>query len=243
MTLSERLTAVARMVTTGLTVADVGCDHGYLAIHLINKGIAPHVIAMDINKGPLEHATLHVTEAGLSERIDLRLSDGLEALDKGEADCVVMAGMGGRLMTDIMTKGSEVLSGVRELIMQPQSDIEYVRRHLEDNGYRIISEDIVFEDGKFYPMMKVIHGEMKLGKDVYYKFGKVLLHEEHQILRQFLMQEMGRLNSVKTTLLSSPETDRVKEGLEVVSADLDAVLEALEYCNGTNPVTIERVIK
>ncbi|MCR5356388.1 MAG: class I SAM-dependent methyltransferase [Lachnospiraceae bacterium] len=243
MPLSERLKAVEMLITPGLTVADVGCDHGYLAIHLIKEGISPHVIAMDINKGPLERAREHVWAAGLNDDIELRLSDGLDELKNGEAGCVVMAGMGGRLMTDIMTRGKEVLSRVKEVILQPQSEVEYVRHFLEDNGYRIISEDIVYEDSKFYPMMKTVHGDMSLKEDIYYKFGCILLKEEHPVLRMFLLSERERLEAVKAELDKAPSTDRVDEGLAKVQKELETINNALEFCEGTNPVTIERVIK
>ena len=243
MPLSERLKSVAQLITPGLTVADVGCDHAYLAIHLITEGVSKHVIAMDINKGPLERARENVDAAGLDDDIELRLSNGLDELNENEADCVVMAGMGGRLMTDIMTRGSKVLKGVREIILQPQSEVEYVRHYLEDNGYRIISEDIVFEDDKFYPMMKSIHGDMSLKKDIYYKFGSILLHEENPVLRMYLLSERDRLSGVKAELENAPLTARVDEGLKKVETELETINNALEYCEGINPVTIERVIK
>ncbi|MCR5509079.1 MAG: class I SAM-dependent methyltransferase [Lachnospiraceae bacterium] len=243
MPLSERLKAVSQLITPGLTVADVGCDHGYLAIYLIRNGISPHAIAMDVGEGPLSRAKEHVRESGLTEDIELRLSDGLCELKPGEADCVVMAGMGGMLMTDIMKRGREVLDGVKEIILQPQSDIGYVRRFLEDNGYMIISEDIVHEDGKFYPVMKAVHGEMDLKSDAFYKFGSILLREQHPVLRMFLMQEMDRLNRVKVSLLSAPETDSVREGLKTVSNDLNDVMEALEYCEGNDPIAVRELYR
>lgn len=243
MALSERLTAVARMITPGLRVADVGCDHGYLAIYLIKNHISPHVIAMDIGCGPLERAMEHVQEAGLAPEIEIRLSDGLAELNEDEADCIVMAGMGGPLMIDIMKRGEAICDEAREFILQPQSEIDRVRHFLEDNGYRIISEDIVLEDGKFYPMMKAIHGNMNLENEIYYRFGKILLHEEHPVLRAYLRNERRQLHEIRSELMDSPKTDRVEERLKEIAEEIAMVDEAILMSDKISPVTIERVIQ
>ncbi len=227
MPLSERLTAVAQLITPGLRVADVGCDHGYLAIYLIKNQISGHVIAMDIGCGPLERAIQHVQEAGLTQDIEIRLSDGLTELKKNEADCIVMAGMGGPLMVDIMKRGEEICNEAHEFILQPQSEIDKVRHFLEDNGYRIVSEDIVLEEGKFYPMMKAIHGDMKLNNEIYYRFGKILIHEEHPVLRAYLRNERRQLIEIRNELMDSPRTGRVKERLKEIASDIGIVDEAI----------------
>ncbi len=243
MPLSERLTAVARLITPGLRVADVGCDHGYLAIYLIKNHISPHVIAMDVGCGPLERAMQHIQEAGLAPDIEIRLSDGLNELKEDEADCIVLAGMGGPLMIDILSRGEDICDEIHELILQPQSEIDKVRRYLEENQYRIISADLVLEDGKFYPMMKAIHGNMKLEREVYYRFGKILLHEEHPVLRAYLRNERRQLHEIRNELLDSPKTERVEERLKEIASDIATVDEAILMSDKINPVTIERVIK
>ena len=243
MALSERLLAVANMITPGLRVADVGCDHGYLAIYLIKNHISPHVIAMDVGCGPLERAMQHVQEAELAPDIEIRLSDGLTELNVDEVDCIVLAGMGGPLMIDILKRGEEICDEVHELILQPQSEIDKVRHFLEDNQYRIISEDIVLEDGKFYPMMKAIHGNMKLEREIYYRFGKILLHEEHPVLRAYLRNERRQLHEVRNELLDSPMTDRVEARLKEIAEDIAIVDEAILMSDKISPVTIERVIQ
>ena len=231
------------MVTPGLRVADVGCDHGYLSIYLIKNGVSEHVIAMDIGKGPLDRAREHVNEAGLTGKIELRLSDGLEELKEDEADCVVMAGMGGPLMMDIMSRGEAICAKIREFILQPQSEVAMVRHFLEDNGYRIISEDMVLEDDKFYPMMKVIHGTMDLGSEAYYRYGKILLREENPILRIFLRREREMLFKIREELLGSERTDKVSERLKEIAGDIAIADEAIAISDRFHPVEIERVIK
>ena len=107
MELSKRLQAVADLVTAGCRVADVGTDHAYIPIALVQEGRIPGAVAMDVNTGPLERARLHVAENRLEEKIELRLSDGLAALSPGEADSVVIAGMGGGLVIRILTEGAQ----------------------------------------------------------------------------------------------------------------------------------------
>ena len=105
MKLSKRLETVASFVPKGSNIADIGTDHGYVPIYLVREGQAEHAVAMDVRKGPLERARAHVAEAGLGSRIDVRLSDGLAGLKPGEADCVVIAGMGGELIIHILEEG------------------------------------------------------------------------------------------------------------------------------------------
>ena len=156
--LSERLRMLAGMVTVGSRLADVGCDHGYLSIELVRSGVCPAAIAMDVREGPLAAAGKHIGEAGLSQYITTRLSDGLGECRAGEADALVCAGMGGRLMERILRADMEKARGMRELILQPQSELPQFRLFLRENGFEIIDEDAVFEDGKYYFAMKAVYG-------------------------------------------------------------------------------------
>lgn len=152
--LSARLTAIANMVSRGKRVCDVGCDHGFVSIYLVQKGIAPFVLAMDVGKGPLAQAQKHVEEAGLTGRITTRLSDGLAAYRENEAECLVIAGMGGPLMSRIL---SDAKAGTfTELVLAPQSEIPQFRRFLDEHGFGIVEEELVYEDGKYYPVMKAV---------------------------------------------------------------------------------------
>ena len=127
MELSERLLMSALLVERGSVAADVGCDHGFTSIWLVQRGICPRVLAMDVNPGPLERAGEHIREAGLSAYIETRLSDGLSAMKcpdgKPEADTLLMAGIGGRLACRIMKDAQDKLRRMRAVIVQPQSEL------------------------------------------------------------------------------------------------------------------------
>ncbi len=157
--MSERLITVAEMLRSdeksGLNVADVGCDHGYVSIYLVQRKIASRAIAMDVRKGPLSGARDNIKEFGLENVISTRLSDGLKELNRGEADALIIAGMGGRLMVEIIDQCSLSELGIKRAVFQPQSDLMEFRQYLRNKGYCIIDEKIIYEDGKYYFPMKV----------------------------------------------------------------------------------------
>jgi len=154
--LSKRLRAVADMVTRGNRVCDVGCDHGYVPIYLVRQGISPGVLAMDVREGPLGAAREHVAGEKLEDRIETRLSDGLHNYNIGEAQTLVCAGMGGRLMRRILEADRDKAASFRELILQPQSELEQFRRFLRESGYLVRDEQILEEDGKYYQVIRAV---------------------------------------------------------------------------------------
>ena len=189
MQLSKRLQAVANLVTPGKRLADIGTDHGYVPIWLYEQGRIPSALAMDLREGPLQRAKEHIRMHGLDEKIKTRLSDGLEKLLPGEADSIVIAGMGGMLVVKILTQGQAVLDSVQELILQPQSDLDAVREYLHRTGFVIVQEEMVFEEGKYYPMMKAVHGENTDDRKIWFLYGRLLLENRHPVLEIYLQKE------------------------------------------------------
>lgn len=153
--LSKRLQAAADLVGECSTAADVGTDHGYIPVYLVAQGKAERAIAMDIKEGPLSRAREHIRQYGLEREIETRLSDGCLALKPGEADVIVIAGMGGALMQRILRMGEDAAKAAGKLVLQPQSEIPAFREFVLGQGYQITAEDMVLEDGKYYPMMAV----------------------------------------------------------------------------------------
>ena len=139
MALSKRLEQVATMIPPCHTVADVGTDHGFLAVALIDKEIAQQVLAIDVNRGPLESAKGFVKERGLEQQITCRLGDGLAATAVGEVDCAVICGMGGELMQHIISVGPEWL---QTYVLQPQSHREELKKFLVQQGYGITGNNV-----------------------------------------------------------------------------------------------------
>lgn len=153
--LSNRLSALASLVSNGHRLADIGTDHGYIPIYLCQTGIIL-LHSYGYRKRSAAAGNSHIKQQGLSSRIRTRLSDGLTALQPGEADTILIAGMGGGLVMKILSQGTHALTGSEELILQPQSEIAQVRAYLRTHGFRILEEEMILEDGKYYPMMKVV---------------------------------------------------------------------------------------
>lgn len=193
MKLSKRMELVASFVPEGSRIADVGTDHGYIPIALVQRGVCPSAVAMDIGKGPLARAREHIREQGLAERIETRLSDGLAALRPGEADTVVIAGMGGELVIHILEDGQHMWGSVKEFVLSPQSELDKVRRYLAENGFAIRREAMVEDEGKYYTVMLVRRGAMEYQSQAQYLYGKLLIEEQNPVLAAFLKKEKARI--------------------------------------------------
>lgn len=200
MQISKRLQAVSDMVASGSCLADVGTDHGYIPIYLVEEKRIPSAIAMDINRGPLSRARENIERNGLSDQIETRLSDGLDALLPGEADTIVIAGMGGPLAVEILKRGRAVLESCRDLILQPQSEIWTVRRYLDENGWRIRRENMILEEGKYYPMLLASRGNSEALDIVKLFYGPRLLEKRHPVLLDYLKKEREKLREVREKL-------------------------------------------
>ena len=231
--LSKRLQAVADLGKFGDTMADIGTDHGYIPIYLIQSKRISHAVAMDIGKGPLLRAQEHIAKYQLGAYIETRLSDGAKELCCGEVSSVVIAGMGGVLMQKILRDSEEVFRGVKEIILQPQSEIEQTRRFLLDNGYEILAEDMVLEDGKYDPMMRVSWVESieenpyAEAKDIDFVYGAYLLKERHPVLRSYLYREIGIYRELEQKLKDLPANEELEKRRREVSCQLALAEEAL----------------
>lgn len=228
MKLSERMKAVAAMVTNGNVLADVGTDHGYVPIMLVLRGYVPSAIAMDINEGPLQRARENILMYRLQEKIDTRLSNGVEALTDGEAESIVIAGMGGELMIRILTDGESVCRTAKELILQPQSEIQKVRKFLREHEYRIVDENMVLEEQKYYSVMKVVPVEKdttwdKMNETVTIacdRYGPLLLKNGNPVLRKFLVMEHKKLIEIEYNLEKQMHSEQIANRLEEIRAQV-----------------------
>lgn len=228
MELSNRLKEIAGMVTKGNVVCDVGTDHAYLAIYLIENGISPHVIAMDVAEGPLSKAEHNISASGLCGVVETRLSDGVDKLRTGEAQTVIMAGMGGILICQLLSKGEEVLASASELILSPHTDAELVRRYLSQHGYCIEQEKMIVEEGKYYIMLRCVHKEAKAMSDCEYRFGRNLLEKKEPVLCGYLQKEYQKLQKLYENL-GSVSTEHAARRRTELAEEIKCVKEGLKY--------------
>lgn len=254
MELSKRLNAVASLVTEGYRLADIGTDHAYIPIFLVRTGRIPEAVAMDVNKGPLLRAEENIRSYGLERQIRTRISNGFTALRENEADSAVIAGMGGPLMICILKDGAEAVSALKECILQPQSEIEKVRAFLLEEGFFFLCEDMVEEDGKYYPMMKVIpprtvhdmkeKGCVRLQQSVRMtaqreycedswneaelRYGKLLLKNKNPVLREYLEREI-RIRSRILDALKDNISEKAAARRQELEKELKIAEKGMEY--------------
>ena len=228
--LSKRLLTAVGMITKGNIVADVGCDHAYTSIYLCKENIAPKVIAMDVNRGPLARAKEHVEEAGLIDSISLRLSDGLEKLSPNEVDTVLLCGMGGLLMIKILSDYKEITKTVKELVLQPQSEVAQVRHFLHKEGYEIEKEHILKEDGKFYVVMRAVPKAQvqSYEEECYYLYGKLLIEEKSERLKEFLQREYN-LKMEVWEALQEKETENALARKKALQEEFEHIRKVMEW--------------
>ena len=162
--ISERLKCVAGLVNKGARVADIGTDHAYLPIYLVQNEISNKVYACDVRKEPLRRAQLHIDEYGLSDKITTQLCDGLKGINKGDVDTVTICGMGGKLMKNILKAGIDKLGDNTQLVLSAQSELRDFRKYLLETGIDIKSEHMLLEDGKYYFIFDCVYNT----QDEYY---------------------------------------------------------------------------
>ena len=159
--IGERLTTVVSMVTACHTVADIGTDHGYVPAYLILSGQCRHAIASDIADGPCQAAMETRNKYGLHNEMEIRTAPGLQGLDAGEAETVVIAGMGGATIVNIMKEAPDIAASVKTFVLQPMNAVNLLRQWLTHHGYRIVEEALCKENNNIYIILKVVHTEEK----------------------------------------------------------------------------------
>ena len=191
--ISKRLELVASFVPQGTILLDVGSDHAYLPIELVERGQIEGAIAGEVVEGPYQSAVKNVEAHGLKEKIQVRLANGLAAFEEADQVSVItIAGMGGRLIARILEEGLYKLANVGRLILQPNNREDDLRIWLQDNGFQIVAESILEEAGKFYEILVVEVGQMKLSaSDV--RFGPFLSKEVSPVFVQKWQKEAAKL--------------------------------------------------
>ncbi|MBQ8998695.1 MAG: SAM-dependent methyltransferase [Clostridium sp.] len=198
MKLTDRLLKIASLVTEGKRVADIGTDHGYIPVYLLNQGKVPYAILADVNKGPLENARGEVRHNKLLDKVDLRLGSGIEVLEKGEVDEVIIAGMGGILISELLEAKLEVAHSVDKLILQPMQAQNELRKYLLNNGFEILDEVLVKEDFRIYEIIiaKYTGKNTVVSDDIYYEVGTKLIENKDPLLNEFIDKKIYMYNSI-----------------------------------------------
>ena len=198
--LQPRLQLLADMVPAGSRLADVGTDHGYLPVYLLQQGRISRAIASDIVDGPLQHARQTAAEYEV-DGIDFRLCPGLDAIAPHEADTVVIAGMGGETIQAILTAAPWTADGSHLLLLQPMTKVEYLRKWLVDNGYAFTEERLVWDKDHLYPVFAV-RGGTQPPLTAVQQYGGVLLDGD-PLYGAYLDERIGKLQKAVEGLQKS----------------------------------------
>ena len=220
--ISKRLELVASFVPQGSILLDVGSDHAYLPIELVERGQIEAAIAGEVVDGPYQSALKNVEAHGLKEKIQVRLANGLAAFEEeDQVSIITIAGMGGRLIATILEEGLDKLASVERLILQPNNREDDLRIWLQEHGFQIVAESILEEAGKFYEILVVEAGEMYLSASDL-RFGPFLSKEVSPV---FVQKWQKEANKLEFALDQIPEKNR--EERQVLAHKIQAIKEVL----------------
>ena len=231
--LSQRLAAAVSLVPQGFAVCDVGCDHGYTSIALVERGISPCAAASDVRKGPLAAAAQNIETFGLSGKIKTVLADGVpktirELLPENVPAALVITGMGGLLIRDILARAGELLLRFDAMVLSPQSDLDAVRNALPGHGFYILDDTCLTEDGKFYVMIRAERGNAKEFGPCEALYGPVLLKKRDPVLQAELQKQLAVREKIKEQLSANP-SGKTAERLLTIEKEEALLHEALSY--------------
>ncbi len=223
--LDPRLLSVAELLGEQKAVVDVGTDHAFLPIYLIKNGLAKKVIAMDIASGPLDVARKNIMQNGVSDKIELRLSNGLEKVSFNECTAVSVAGMGGETIAEILANADWIKNDRYTVVLQPMSCDDRLREFLYFNGFEIISEKAVFSKGRIYTVMKARYcgNKIKISGSLKY-IGR--LWERKDAAAEYFIKR--RLRVIDKCILSISNVQNRAELLKELS---EASKEIKEICS------------
>ncbi|MBK5251497.1 MAG: SAM-dependent methyltransferase [Peptostreptococcaceae bacterium] len=230
MKLDPRLQAIAEYVKKGESVADIGTDHGYIPIYLAENGISSKVFATDVNKGPLNNAKGIVKTQGFEEIIVLRLGNGLAPVIGEKIDKIIIAGMGGLLIRDILISGEALISRENtKLILQPMVAQSELRTWLKGNGFRIISERLARDKKKFYEILLVEMGVEPCDNLVYDEIGSKLLEEKDPLLKAFVSHKIRKYEIILDNITQNAAESELmyKKAHEIIDR-IEKLKEVLE---------------
>lgn len=227
MELSIRLEKVASLVEPCRCVADIGTDHAYIPIYLVERNLCSHAIASDINRGPLEKAAKNISLHGFEEKIECRLGSGLNTLEKGEAEVAIISGMGGNLIRDIIEERMDLFVEFKSVVLQPVQNPEVLREYIYAKGFEILDEELCVDENKFYEIMKIRYDEKKYDIDsIFYEISKKLFDERHPEIKRFIMKKYKKYSKIVSQI--QDDTPLAMERKAELNAKLKKLREMLE---------------
>lgn len=198
MKLTDRLLKIASLVDEGKKIADIGTDHGYIPVYLLKNKKIDFAILADVNKGPLENAKKEVRHNKLEDKVDLRLGSGIEILNDNEVDQIIIAGMGGILIRELLEAKKSVAQNAKKLILQPMQAQSELRKYLYENGYEVINEVLVKEDFRIYEILeaKYTGKQTEVRDKIYYEVSNKLIENKDELLVEFINKKINTYENI-----------------------------------------------
>ena len=204
MILKGRLKLIADKVPECGVFADIGTDHAYLPIYLIKNNICTHAIASDVKPGPIRVANRNIMSHRLESKVETRMGSGLDTLMLGEADTIVIAGMGGTLLAQLLDEGKDKAQRAKNLVLQPMNDLDIVRQWLYNNGFNIYDEQMIDEGEKIYTVICAVfeNANHEVREEFYYHVGEKLIEKKDPLLNKYCKMKIRQLERVLKQLES-----------------------------------------
>lgn len=223
--ISKRITEIIKLIPEARRVADIGTDHGILPIALAESNRYDEIIATDISRESLEKLVIKLNENPYN--IQTIVSDGLKGLVEPYPEVVIISGMGSRLIIKILEESKEVAKSIDTFIFQPNTTVDELRLYLHESGFIIVDEKCVYENNRYYNIIKASRGEEKYTLESHYKYGKILLECKDSNLKSVLESERERFSQLLNALDKKDENllPRINE----INRELDILQEALNY--------------
>lgn len=231
MNLTQRLLEVANLVPQGSSFADIGTDHAYLPVYLVEQGIITKAIAGDIVPGPCQAARNTVAMYNMSQHIEVRQGSGLQVLCSGEAVCIAICGMGATTIIEILEASFALACEAKRLVLQPMAGAPLLRKYLVEKGWRLAAEALAEEPGHLYEIIAVERGEGSSYTELEYTVGPLLLQNKHALLNKQLAKQISNCLTLKANMEKSEaavKTEKYAKNLELLK-NLEALADA---CHG-----------
>ncbi|MBR3552637.1 MAG: SAM-dependent methyltransferase [Clostridia bacterium] len=221
MKLDRRLSAVASLVRPGAVLADIGTDHAYLPAYLVQAGVCPRAIAADLRKGPLQNADSTIASCGLGDVITTRLSDGLDSFGPNDFDDVVLAGMGGLLITELLMRAPWLRNGAKRIIAQPMRHPWAVRQFFYENGFALVREICVADGSRCYCAMAAEYTGRQTPLTPALPWVGMLRPQQSEETARFLFRQRKQLQTRRDALLAADPDSAEGRELTTILADFD----------------------
>jgi tRNA (adenine22-N1)-methyltransferase len=225
--ISERLKKIISCVTPGHRIADIGTDHAYIPIVLVKNSISPYAIACDINKGPIDIAKKQIFDQKLESLIECRQGDGLSPISNGEVDAVVIAGMGGIQICEILNKNIDLLYNVDSIILQPMNAQKEVREFLINNNFYITKEVLAKEDRRIYQIIVAAKGNSEAYNALFLECGKLLFEEKDPLLKELIENKIQKEKEIINNTVNRDSISS-KKALKTAQKRLNVFLEGYD---------------